>query len=240
VLTAGPHTDGGYAGRRDGLFLVAADCTEPGATCFCTSMGGGPGAGPGYDLALTELIDADGHRFVVQVGSEAGAEVLDELPHRLADAASIARARAAVDSAADRMGRAMPRLDLRALLAGSQDAAHWADVAERCLTCGNCTMVCPTCFCTSVEDTTDLTGDHAERWRRWDSCFGLDFSYLHGGSVRTSGASRYRQWLTHKLSTWYDQFDSSGCVGCGRCVVWCPVGIDLTAEVAALAAEAGS
>ena len=97
-------------------------------------------------------------------------------------------------------------------------------------------MVCPTCFCTTTEDVTDLTGEHAERWRRWDSCYDLDFSYLHGGGVRVSGQSRYRQWITHKLGTWHDQFGESGCVGCGRCIVWCPTGIDITQEVAALSA----
>jgi ferredoxin len=96
-------------------------------------------------------------------------------------------------------------------------------------------MVCPTCFCTTPEDITDVTGEHAERWERWASCFELDFSYLHGGSVRQSGVGRYRHWITHKLSTWYDQFGHSGCVGCGRCIAWCPVGIDITEEAARLA-----
>jgi ferredoxin len=148
-----------------------------------------------------------------------------------------ATARASVDAARDRMGRSMPPVDLRALMGASLDAERFNDVAERCLTCGNCTMVCPTCFCTTTEEVTDLTGDHTERWQRWDSCFDLDFSYLHGGPVRATPHSRYRQWLTHKLSTWYDQFDSSGCVGCGRCIAWCPAGIDITEEVAALEAE---
>jgi len=112
--------------------------------------------------------------------------------------------------------------------------------ARRCLSCGNCTLVCPTCFCTTVEDTTDLTGEIAERWQSWASCFDLDFSYLHGGPVRATTRSRYRQWLTHKLGTWHDQFGESGCVGCGRCVVWCPAGIDITAETTALAEEAAS
>jgi Fe-S-cluster-containing hydrogenase component 2 len=108
-------------------------------------------------------------------------------------------------------------------------------VAERCLTCGNCTMVCPTCFCTTTEDLTDLADGSGQRSQRWASCFETDFSYLHGGSVRVSGESRYRQWITHKLSTWHDQFGSSGCVGCGRCIAWCPTGIDITAEVGRLA-----
>jgi sulfhydrogenase subunit beta (sulfur reductase) len=226
-----------YAARRARLLIVAVNCTEPGETCFCASMGTGPGAETGYDLALTEMVGEGSHRFLVQVGSPRGADVMERVPTEPADEATVRRARSAVEAAADRMGRQLQTSDLRELMADSHQAARWDDVAARCLTCGNCTMACPTCFCTAIEDTTDLTGDHAERWERWDSCFDLDFSYLHGGGVRKSAKSRYRQWLTHKLGTWHDQFGSSGCVGCGRCIVWCPAGIDLTEEVRALRAE---
>ncbi|MBF6353808.1 4Fe-4S dicluster domain-containing protein [Nocardia higoensis] len=226
--------------RRRGLFVVAVNCTEPGGVCFCASMGTGPSVSPGYDLALTEQVGEDGHRFVVDVGSDDGARILSEVtPRASATTAQIDAARTQVSAAADRMGRVMPEVDLRALLRDSRESPHWQDVASRCFTCGNCTMVCPTCFCTSVEDVTDVTGEHAERWEKWASCYELDFSYLHGGSVRQSGESRYRQWITHKLSTWYDQFGTSGCVGCGRCIAWCPAAIDLTEEVAALAALSG-
>jgi len=85
-----------------------------------------------------------------------------------------------------------------------------------------------------VEDATALAGSESERRRRWDTCFAVEFSYMYGGSVRLSTRSRYRQWLTHKLSTWHDQFGTSGCVGCGRCITWCPVGIDITVEAAAV------
>ncbi|MFM9442448.1 4Fe-4S dicluster domain-containing protein [Streptomyces acidiscabies] len=240
VLTGGRYQDTGYGRRRRRALLIAAECTEPGATCFCVSTGGGPAADPGYDLALTEIVDDAGHRFLARVGSEEGARLLDAVPHHRADPGTESAAQGAVDAARDRMGRALPAVDLRALLGGSLEAERWDDVAARCLTCGNCTMVCPTCFCVTTEEVTDLTGDHTERWQRWDSCFDVDFSLLHEGPVRASGRSRYRQWLTHKLSTWHDQFDSSGCVGCGRCIAWCPVGIDLTEEVAALDAEHGT
>jgi ferredoxin len=237
VLGDGAHPDGSFTRRRQGLFVIAAGCTEPGGVCFCASMGTGPAPGPGYDLSLTERIDASGHRFVVEVGSDEGARLIAELAHRTATDTEVEDARAAVAAAATRMGREMPVGDIRALLQDSRESPHWQDVADRCLTCGNCTMVCPTCFCTTTEDVSDLTGEHVERSERWASCFELDFSYLHGGSVRSSGASRYRQWITHKLSSWHEQFGGSGCVGCGRCIAWCPVGIDITAEVASLAEE---
>jgi len=227
-----------YAARRGAAFVVAVNCTEPGETCFCTSMGTGPEAGPGYDLALTEMVSGPRHTLLVEVGSPAGAAMLADVPLQRADDPTVASAKDAVAAAAGMMGRSMPAGILHELMAASADAARWDDVAARCLSCGNCTMACPTCFCTGVDDVTDLSGEHAERWQHWDSCFDLDFSQLHGGPVRSSPKSRYRQWLTHKLGTWHDQFGSSGCVGCGRCIVWCPVGIDLTEEVAALRAEA--
>ncbi|MFE1046212.1 4Fe-4S dicluster domain-containing protein [Streptomyces olivaceus] len=234
VLDAGPHTDPVYRRRRSGALLVAVECTEPGGTCFCASMGTGPAAGPGYDLVLTELVDDLGHRFWIRSGSTEGQEILGDLPREPVPDDLREEARSAVRGAVELMGRAMPETDLRQLMAETLEAPRWDDVAARCLTCGNCTMVCPTCFCTTTEDVTDLTGDHAERWRVWDSCFDLDFSELSGGPVRASPRSRYRQWLTHKLGTWHDQFGSSGCVGCGRCLVWCPVAIDITEEAAAL------
>ncbi|MDP2529661.1 MAG: 4Fe-4S dicluster domain-containing protein, partial [Candidatus Palauibacterales bacterium] len=165
---------------------------------------------------------------------------LERLPRREASAADEAAAAEVVSRASGRMGRTLDTAGLRELLVETLEHPRWEKVADRCLTCGNCTLVCPTCFCSSVEETGDLSGRVAERWRRWDSCFHIDFSHLHGGSVRQSAASRYRQWLTHKLGTWFDQFGSSGCVGCGRCITWCPVGIDLTEEVAALRRSASA
>ena len=126
--------------------------------------------------------------------------------------------------------RSEPRA-ARSALAATMDHPRWEAVAERCLACGNCTAVCPACFCTDVDDVSDLHGG-VERHRSWASCFDLAHSYLHGGAVRASIASRYRQWATHKLSSWHDQFATAGCVGCGRCITWCPAGIDLIAEVA--------
>ncbi len=223
-----------YAQRRAATFIVAVDCTAPGETCFCVTAGGGPAAGDGADLSLTELA---GDSYVARACTPAGEAMLQRLSSRPATEGEARQAQTAVAAAAEQMGRQLPPMDLRILLAGTCEAAQWDDVAQRCLACGNCTMVCPTCFCTTVKDTSDLTGDVAQRWQTWDSCFDLDFSHLHGGPVRTSTRSRYRQWLTHKLGTWHDQFGESGCVGCGRCIVWCPVGIDITAETNALARE---
>jgi sulfhydrogenase subunit beta (sulfur reductase) len=236
VLLSGPHIDSSYKTRREHAFIVAVNCGQAGGTCFCASMDAGPKVETGFDLALTELIDEGCHLFVLEVGSAAGAEVAADLTARSATDEEIKAAEQVIARTKGQMGRSLDMNGLKELLQSNSDHPRWDEVAERCLSCGNCTNVCPTCFCTTVDDTTDLTGTTAERLRRWDSCFTLDFSYIHGGSVRSSPRSRYRQWMTHKLAHWIDQFGSSGCVGCGRCITWCPVGIDITEEAAAIRA----
>ncbi|MDI1476321.1 4Fe-4S dicluster domain-containing protein [Polyangium sp. y55x31] len=197
-------------------------------------MGTGPRAERGFDLALTELIEPGEHRFLVEIGSDDGAAVAAELPVRPANPEEIGAAASVSERTAAAMGRRLDTSGLKERLQKNLEHPRWDDVATRCLACGNCTMVCPTCFCTEFEDTTDLAGETAERTKRWESCFTLGFSHVHGGSVRSSIKARYRQWLTHKLAGWHDQFGTSGCVGCGRCITWCPVGIDITEEAAAV------
>ena len=233
VLVGDQQVDPVYQQRREGVFIIAVNCTRASSNCFCSSMETGPQAGSGFDLALTELATPERHMFVAEVGTGRGAEVLAEIEHRAAAAEEVRAAQDAVQ-AVGQMERQFDTRGVRELLYENFEHPRWAEVAARCLSCANCTMVCPTCFCTTTEDSSDVTGQSAERWRRWDSCFTESFSYIHGGSLRQSVKSRYRQWLTHKLAAWVDQFGTFGCVGCGRCITWCPVGIDLTEEVAAL------
>lgn len=240
VFLGGAAVDSHYRARRADIFVLAVNCGQAGNTCFCASMGTGPKADTGFDLALTEIIEGPDHYFVVQIGTELGKQVLNGLSHPAASQSQIGKAAMIHAATAKQMGRSIDVVGLKELLYTNSEHPRWDEVAKRCLTCANCTMVCPTCFCSTVEDVTDLTGDHAERWRRWDSCFTTDFSYIHGGSVRSTAKSRYRQWMTHKLATWIDQFGSSGCVGCGRCITWCPVGIDITEEVRAIRGEPAS
>jgi ferredoxin len=236
VLRDGEYVDVDYAARRRGVFVIAVHCGEPAGTCFCASMGTGPRAARGYDLGAIEVL-APAHHFVVDVGSAAGVDLLGRVGWREAAADELAAADDVVARAADRMGRELDTRGLPELLVASREHPRWQAVADRCLGCANCTMSCPTCFCTTTEDTTDLSGDEATRTRRWDSCFTGDFAYIHGGNARPSLRARYRHWLTHKLATWHEQFGTSGCVGCGRCITWCPVGIDITEEVAAIRAR---
>lgn len=234
VFVAAEHRDDDYRARREQAFVVAVQCALARETCFCASMGTGPRAGGGFDLALTELLDARRHDFVVEAGTRRGAELLAELGAPAAADDDLRLAREATARAAAQMGRRLDTEGLKQALQAGAEHPRWDEVAGRCLACANCTMVCPTCFCTAVEDASDLDGAHAERWLRWDSCFNPEYAYVHGGSVRPSVRARYRQWLTHKLAHWIDQFGTSGCVGCGRCISWCPAGIDITEEAAAI------
>jgi sulfhydrogenase subunit beta (sulfur reductase) len=229
VFGGGAYRDASYLRARQQAFIVAVNCTHAGGTCFCSSMRTGPRARVGFDLAITEVVDG-GHHVLVEVGTDRGEAIMNSVSGRPATDDEIQGAERAVRAAAQLTGRSLEPDKTREVLYSNADHPRWDAVAARCLACANCTMVCPTCFCTTVEDVTDLTGANAERVRKWDSCFTLDFSYIHGGSVRPSARARYRHWLTHKLASWVDQFGSVGCVGCGRCITWCPVGIDITEE----------
>ncbi|KZL16275.1 Anaerobic sulfite reductase subunit A [Pseudovibrio axinellae] len=231
VFLDGEYRDPIYSKRREEALVIAVNCGQAAKTCFCTSMNTGPRVSDGYDLALTEILDNDQHYFLAEPGSTSGFSLLAEIPHSEASQEAIAAARGCTKQAQEQMGRKIDISDVKEMLYRNYDNDRWDELEKRCLSCGNCTMACPTCFCSKVEDVTDLTGNHAERWREWESCFTMDFSYIHGGSVRPTTRSRYRQWLVHKLAAWLDQFGTSGCVGCGRCITWCPVGIDLTEEV---------
>ncbi len=234
ILCEGEHIDASYLHMRENILIIAVNCSVAGGTCFCESMDTGPKADSGFDIALTEVLKEESHFFSIEIGTKKGVDIVKHLDFRESDRAETEAADGVVSDTATNMGRMVDTSEIKEMLYRNYESSRWDEVGRRCLACGNCTMVCPTCFCINVEDTTSLTGDIAERWRRWDSCFTMEFSYIHGGNIRTSHKARYRQWLMHKLAAWIDQFGSSGCVGCGRCITWCPVGIDITEEVRAI------
>ncbi len=219
-----------YAARRAGLLVIAVNCTRALPTCFCASMETGPRAERGFDLVLTEVDD----QLLIEAGSAAGHEVLASLPFTRASAEQTAEADTRVDACARSQVRRLDHSRLPQALYDAHEHPRWDEVAGRCLACANCTMVCPTCFCHAVEETPDLSRRHTTHARLWDSCFTQEHGYIHGKNMRPTIKDRYRMWLTHKLASWLDQFGTSGCVGCGRCITWCPVGIDLTEELPAL------
>ena len=234
VLLEGPVRERGYDGRRKDIFIVAVNCLRPGENCFCDSMGTGPEAKRGYDLSMTEIPGA----FIVESGSAEGGKVLESIPCGEMQEGDLEKKRAVIHGCTEMMRKSMKIADLPGVIYRNMDHPRWAEIADTDLECGNCTMVCPTCFCNSSYDLLSVStasGNLREfsgtRRRKWDSCFSKNFARVHGGNFRPSRRARYRHWMTHKLAYWIDQFGRPGCVGCGRCITWCPVGIDITHEL---------
>ncbi|MFZ9035528.1 MAG: 4Fe-4S dicluster domain-containing protein [Francisellaceae bacterium] len=231
IFIGDQYADVRYQDRREKLFLIAVNCTDCHSNCFCVSMEGGPVADAGYDLAMTEIAGG----FMIKSASDKGQSVLRQLNLPEASEIRITEAMKATDSVYDKQQKSIPSLtSVERDLKAQPDHPRWQEVSDRCLSCGSCTQACPTCFCHDEKEQPALEGDHSEHMRLWDSCFSLDHSYTHGDLYRENPKYRYRQWLTHKFSTWRDQFDTNGCVGCGRCITWCPVSIDVIEEINAI------
>lgn len=227
-------TDPIYKSRRERVFILSVNCLHPSETCFCTSMGTGPEVKSGFDLNITELDDV----FILTIGSELARGMLAGVAYEDANGFVLSLGKRALERAAQAMGRSLDTNDLPELILNNLDHPHWNEVGKRCLSCANCTQVCPTCFCWDATDQMSLDGKTTSRERVWDSCFNPGYSYQAGGNTRPTIQSRYRQWLSHKLGSWKEQYGTLGCVGCGRCITWCPAKIDLTEEVSALRKEA--
>lgn len=228
----GEYVDPGYKARRQSMLLIGVDCSHAAETCFCASTGDGPEVTHSYDLVMSELDDG----FLIGSGSPIGKELLAGLPLQMASDAQIIAARRQTEKTAAMQSRALNRISINQLQS-KRTSPRWDDVADRCLACGNCTMVCPTCFCHHQKEVPDMSGDSSEHLREWDSCFGESHGQLAGFQVRASVKQRYQQWMIHKLDSWQEQYDSSGCVGCGRCLSWCPAEIDFVEEANLIGGE---
>ncbi len=230
VFLEGNYIDQRYEKRRKNAFIISLNCHTAANTCFCVSMKTGPEVSPGYDLNLNEIITQNEHYLIIETGSQKGIDIFDALQLQDANQADLQRKQEMIQKTASMMGRTLDTTNIKEKLYQAHHHPHWEKVADRCLNCTNCTLACPTCFCSRNESTTDVEQKTTTQTKVWDSCFSQEFSYVHDTFVRSSASSRYRQWFTHKLGSWHDQFDTSGCVGCGSCITWCPVGIDITEE----------
>lgn len=236
IFLQGNFIDPYYKAQRDNTIIVAVNCTTASENCFCVSMKSGPNVVSDFDILLTEIINENQHDFIIKIGSKKGKQLIKNLEVIKCDKEDLIKENNEITKAIIKINHniKVDTANIKELFYKSLNHNLWEDIAKRCLSCANCTLVCPTCFCSNIEEVSDITGNHTERWQIWDSCFNADHSYIHNGEIRNSVKSRYRQWLTHKMASWIDQFGVSGCVGCGRCISWCPVGIDLREEIAKL------
>jgi len=215
-----------YSALRKGSLFVVVNCTRAGENCFCASMGTGPEAESGYDVAITELPD----KLLVDVPAR-NIGLFEGINLSPATEDDLREGEERVRQVREQTGRRFTPRNPAKSMYEAIDSPLWGKVAERCLACGNCTMVCPTCFCNTIIDKTDLKDGSVSRVRTWDSCLSKDFVYSAGGNPRQQRTARYRQFVMHKFAYWPDEFGTYGCVGCGRCITWCPVGIDITETV---------
>lgn len=227
------HQDPRYKKRRHELFVIAVNCGYASANCFCVSAGTGPEVKRAYDILMTEIEDG----FVVQTKGSRAEALVKQLNLNPAKRNQVQKVKKVIQQTIQMQTKTIPldnRIGLRDVLFNNLEHPRWQEVADRCLSCGNCTEVCPTCFCHSEGDKSAIDGSESEHYREWDSCFTKGHSNVNGHIIRDDTRKRYRQWLTHKVGSWFTQFGESGCVGCGRCIAFCPVGIDLTEELAAI------
>ena len=221
-----------YQARRENLLIIAVNCGHPAETCFCHSTGDGPFVSDGVDIVLTELQDG----FLIDAQTKQGEKIQAGLNLQNATKEQFAESEQ-IKTNASKQNRQLPTFEIKSRLFDELESETWHSIATKCLSCGNCTAVCPTCFCHSENDAPELDGTSSAHYREWDSCFGQGHSYIHGITIRSQTSQRYRQWLTHKFASWHEQYGRSGCVGCGRCITWCPVGIDVTESIAQIIVE---
>lgn len=237
IFLEGPVKDSIYDSLRKDALIIGVNCLRPGDNCFCSSMGAGPQIKDNFDIAVTELKDG----LIIETGSAAGKKIMEEVPFEKITEADMREKEAVSENCKRLIKKSVRSEELPWLIYKNLEHPRWSDIARRDLECGNCTQVCPTCFCNSTYDYVQLSGVvnksseiSGVRVMKWDSCFSKNFARVHGGNFRPSRRARFRQWMSHKLAYTFEQFGLTGCVGCGRCITWCPAGIDITQELEAL------
>lgn len=218
VFVGAEYTDPYWSEKRRQTALVALGCTDPCETCFCTSVGSGPFDGRGADVMLTDI----GQGYVAVASSARGQALLEQLKDASqdqVDASSTAQAKAH-----DAIKEPFELDGIVETLYGLFDGEFWYEVQQSCLGCGVCTFLCPTCHCFDIVDEAQ----RRERVRNWDTCMFRVYSQeASGHNPRPTNVERTRQRIMHKYAYFIELFDEVGCTGCGRCVRYCPVGIDI-------------
>lgn len=228
----GTYPDPYYKKLRENTVIIALNCTRPCQNGFCASFNTGPEVDTGFDLSLTDI----GDKFVVMVGSAKGGELAAGL--ELASDDDLVAGRKAMRASQHEITRRIDVDDLPEFLHQNFDHPVWLEEKEKCLACGSCTVVCPTCYCFAVKDMVDLSLEKGGRTRMWDSCMFMEFSRVAMDHIFVPDrTARLKQRMYHKLAYYQQQFDATGCVGCGRCVTACIKHIDPVDVVARIQAD---
>jgi sulfhydrogenase subunit beta (sulfur reductase) len=218
VLSGSDSPDPSWIQRREQTALVGLGCTQPGATCFCSTVGSGPFDARGVDVMLTDL----GNAYLAEVQTERGEALLEGMP--AASQAQVEAAHQLQEAAAAGMEAPFETEGIRDILYTLFDSSFWYEVQQSCLGCGVCTFLCPTCHCFDIVDEVQ----RRERVRNWDSCmFRIYSQEASGYNPRPTNVERTRQRIMHKYAYFVDNYSEIGCTGCGRCVRNCPVDLDI-------------
>jgi sulfhydrogenase subunit beta (sulfur reductase) len=213
-----------YLNRRRNTLIIGMNCRSPGENCFCDAMTTGPTIKKGYDLLLTDI----GDKYYVQVGSKAGEKLLSRDLFRTATKADRKKMEAEVIRVKNKLQSDFGIDKLGEKMKGKFWSKLWEAQTKKCVLCGACNFVCPTCYCFDVVDETDLAGKKGQRVRVWDTCHFKDFATVAGGiNFRGGKVPRVKQRLYHKLCYSTEQRGVYDCVGCGRCIQFCPAKIDI-------------
>lgn len=212
------YIDPFWKSRRDRTILVGLGCHQPCNTCFCSSVGSGPFDPKGLDILMTDLGDV----YTLEVLSDKGSTLLNG--QMTLSEENQERMVAFQKKAEEGMPKVFETSGIREKLYHIFESGYWQKVSQSCLGCGVCTFLCPTCFCFDIVDETQRD----ERVRNWDTCmFRIYSQEASGHNPHPSRSERTRQRLMHKFAYWLDHINQIGCVGCGRCVQYCPVGLDI-------------
>ncbi len=218
------YKDSYYIDKREKTTIISLACIHPPySTCFCTSVGGHPMSEEGSDVLLTDMGDNYLAEFITPKGEKL-LEKIGDLP--AADDSADEKKKELSESAEKEIKSHIPGKEIKPWLDNNFEHPFWDTIHQSCLACGTCTYLCPTCHCFDISD--EVKGSDGKRIRTWDSCmYWLFTQETSGHNPRTSQKQRWRQRLMHKFKYFVDNFDEIACVGCGRCVRYCPVNIDI-------------
>jgi ferredoxin len=230
------YEDPYYLSKRKITVLVGLGCTRPYDSCFCTSLGSSPTDSANVDLMLTDI----GDEFLVEGVTDKGRELM-RMSSELEEAtkADETRAKEAKEAAYSKVTRQLDTTNIgKKLLSFFEDQDFWEEIAAKCLSCGICTLLCPTCYCFDIND--ELIKDKGTRFRSWDSCSFPVYTKLPMENPRLEKWRRVRNKVCHKYEFFPMNFDVIACTGCGRCIRQCPVNWDITQTLEKIQAKAQS
>lgn len=225
VYGSAEHPDELFLDRKKNTIIIGLTCDKPADTCFCIALGVNPVEEKGMDIVLTKI----NGEFVIKSFTRQGEDLLKEYGNLLEDASKeeLDKKKKLEEVIPGKQNVSLDLSGIKSKLDNGFDHPVWEEENLRCIACGACAYLCPVCQCFDIHDETGKGGALA-RYRTWDTCMSPDFTQMAGGhNPRAKKRNRFRQRFMHKFKYYPDLFNTPGCTGCGRCIQFCPVNIDI-------------